>query len=74
MYYLNVFCCHDEINSIRVVLLYPCCNGKDVGVKYDIIRIELDLVNKNPVGSLTYFKLSLSACCLKAQIYGTCIS
>jgi len=43
----------DEIYSIGIVLLYPCCNGKDVRVEIDIICRGAYLFGQDVIGTLS---------------------
>ena len=57
----------DECYPIVVVFLYPRGDGEDVGVKDDVVGVEVQLVHQEVVGAPADSKLALRVCRLSTR-------
>ena len=60
----------DEIHGVVVVLRHTGADSEDVGVKYDVFRVEAHLLHQNPEGSGADAHLVLSSGRLQCGLTG----
>lgn len=58
--YLDSPASFDESDAVCIVLFDASCDGENVGIKDDIVRVKSDFVNQYVVGSDTYFYFPIS--------------